>query len=311
VVEVSNDVLSTYDAETSALLWSTPLDASTSTIYTSIAVADGVVVVGGLDCGSVSDPNGRVQAFSATTGDPLWSGPTSPFGGALQHLVVSGDFVVALGDSVGSGSIVSVHDLSTGDDVWFHSFGECDESTNLAVVDGKVIYSHCDNDDSNPVLEADDLATGTLDWSRDGIWSVERGDTDAATSSHLFAIGPKGALVDMVPQTGATRRHLAGATHTLVVGGARVYTTCGTAQICAYKLSDHSLLWTVPDASTMAAEANGVLYLADGKALRVGTGELIAAIGRPSPSAALVVGNGRMARTYDKRRLVVYALPGA
>jgi hypothetical protein len=311
VVEVSNDVLTTYDAETSKRLWSATLDSTKTTIYNSVAAANGVVVVGGEDCESFSDPNGIEQAFNATNGHPMWHGFTSPFGGALQHMVVSGNFVVAVGDSEGSGSIVSVNNLLTGADVWFHSFGECGESSNLAVVDGKVIYSHCDADGSNPVLEADNLATGTLDWSRVGTWSVERGDTDALTSRHLLAVGTNGTLVDMVPQTGATRRHLQGATHALVVGRSRVFTTCNGSQICAFKLGDHSLLWSVSDPSSLAAEAGGVLYLADGKMLRVGTGSLIATIGRHSQSSALVVGNGRMARTHSERSLLVYALPGA
>jgi hypothetical protein len=311
VIEVSNDVLTTYNADTSKRLWSATLDASKTTTYNSVAAANGVVVVGGQDCESVSDPNGIEQAFNATTGHPLWSGITSPFGGALEHMVVSGNSVVAVGDSEGSGSIVSVNNLLTGGDVWFHSFGECGESTNLAVVDGKVIYSHCDADGSNPVLEADDLATGTLAWSRAGSWSVERGDTDASTSRHVFAVGPNGNLFDMAPQTGAIRRHLPGATHALAVGRARVFTTCNSTQICAYSLGDHSLRWSVTDASSLAAEAGGVLYLADGKLLRVGTGSLIATIGRHSQSNSLVVGNGRMARTHNERSLLVYGLRGS
>jgi hypothetical protein len=309
VIEVSNDVLSTYDAETSKRLWSATLDASKTTIYNSVAAANGVVVVGGQDCESFSDPNGIEQAFSATTGHPLWHGFTSPFGGALEHMVVSGNFVVAVGDSEGSGSIVSVNNLLTGADVWFHSFGECGESSNLAVVDGKVIYSHCDADGSNPVLEADDLATGTLDWSRVGTWSVERGDTDALTSRHLFVVAPSGALFDLRPGDGTTRHHLQGATHALAVGPSRVFTTCNVSQICAYRLGDHSLRWTISDSSRLAAEADGVLYLADGKLLRVGTGSLIATIGPPSQSDSLVVGNGRMARTRGDRALLVFSLP--
>jgi hypothetical protein len=310
VIEVANDVLTTYDAETSKRLWSARLDATKTTIYNSVAVANGVVVVGGQDCESFSDPNGIEQAFNAITGKPLWHEPTSPFGGALQHMVVSGNFVVAVGDSEGSGSIVSVTNLLTGADVWFHSFGECGESTNLAVVDGKVIYSHCDSDGSNPVLEADALATGTLAWSRTGTWAVERGDTDALTSHHLLAVNPNGVLDDLSPQTGTTQRRLAGATHALVVGRSRLFATCNTAQICAYKLGSHHLQWTVSDPSSLAAEAGAVLYLADGKMLRVGSGALIDSVGRRGQSHSLVVGNGRLARTHGDDALLVYGLPG-
>jgi hypothetical protein len=242
---------------------------------------------------------------------PMWSTNTSPDGGALEQLVVSGDSVVAMGASLGSGAIVSVHSLLTGEVVWFDLFGECGESANIVVVGGEVVYSHCDSDGANPVLEADDLVTGTLDWSRAGVWSVERGDTDASTARHLLAVGPRGNLDDMVPATGTIRHSLPGAHDALVVGSSRVFATCGTAQICAYKLSNHSQLWSVDDASTLAAEAGGVLYLADGKLLRVSTGSLITSIGRHTASHALVVGDGRMARTHNDRTLLLYALRGA
>lgn len=310
VIEIANDVLTTYSADTSQRLWSATLDASKTTIFNSIAVANGVVVAGGQDCESQSDPNGVEKAYNATTGKLMWSTNTSPAGGALEQLVVSGDSVVAMGVSVGSGAIVSVHSLTTGDVVWFNVFGECGESGNVVVSGGNVVYSHCDTDGANPVLEADNLATGTLAWSRAGVWSVERGDTDAATARHLLAVGPRGNLDDLVPSTGAIRHSLPGAHDALVVGSSRVFATCGTAQICGYKLINHTQLWSVADASTLAAEAGGVLYLADGKLLRVGTGALITTIGRHSASHALVVGDGRMARTHNDRTLLLYALRG-
>jgi outer membrane protein assembly factor BamB len=311
LIKVANGVLSSYSVATSTLLWSATLDATDSTIYNAVAVAGGVVVVGGEDCGSQSDPNGIEQAFDETTGAPLWHTNTSPAGGALERLVVSGGLVVATGNSVGSGSIVSAHDLLTGAVVWFGVFEDCGLSGNVAVVAGEVVYSHCDADGADPVLEADDLTTGTPDWSRSGVWSVERGDTDAATSAHLLAVGPRGTLVDLVPQTGATQGAVTGAGHALVVGTKRVYATCGTWHVCAYALDTHEQLWSVADTSTLAAEAGGVLYLADGKLLRVKAGSLIATVGRLSHSKGLVVGNGRMARTYNDGSLVLYGLPGA
>jgi hypothetical protein len=90
-----------------------------------------------------------------------------------------------------------------------------------------------------------------------------------------------------------------------------VYATCGTWHVCAYSLDTHQRLWSFADSSTVAAEAGGVLYLADGKLLRVKTGSLIATIGRLSHSKGLVVGNGRMARTYNDGSLVLYGLPSA
>jgi hypothetical protein len=310
VIEIANDVVAAYSADTSQRLWSATLDASKTTVFNSIAVADGVVVVGGQDCVSHSDPNGVEKAFNAVTGDLMWSTNTSPAGGALEQLVVSGDSVVARGVSAGSGAIVSVRSLLTGGVVWFNVFGECGESDNMAVVGGNVVYSHCDADGDNPVLEADNLTTGAPAWSRAGVWSVERGDTDAVTARHLLAVGPRGNLDDMVPSTGAIRHSLPGARDALVVGTSLVFTTCGTAQVCAYKLSNHSELWSVDDASTLAAEAGGVLYLADGKLLSVRTGALITSIGRHSASNALVVGDGRVARTHNNRTLLLYALRG-
>jgi outer membrane protein assembly factor BamB len=313
VVAVVNGRVSTYVASTGRLLWSTQLDATYTTTYSFVSVADGIVVVGGEDCESHSDPNGVEQAYNAKTGAHLWTQPTTPDGGALTQLVVSGRYVVATGDSLGSGQMTSVRKLSTGAVVWFQTTGLCESfaSTNVVVADGNVVYAHCDQDGEEPVLEADGLASGTVAWTRTGTWSVEAGDTDALTSRHLIAVGPTGLLTDLAPATGQTRHHLAGANQALVVGTARVYTTCDTGAVCAYRLSSGVRLWSVTDASTLGAEGAGLLYLSDGSVRAIKTGALVKRFGNGDDLSALVEGNGRVAVIDGPRVLDLYGLAGS
>jgi outer membrane protein assembly factor BamB len=313
VVAVVNGRLSTYTASTGRQVWSSQLDASDTTTYSFVSVADGVVVVGGEDCESQSDPNGVEQAYNAQTGAHLWTQPTTPDGGALSRLVVSGRYVVATGDSLGSGQMTSVRKLATGAVVWFQTTGSCESfaSTNVVVVDGKVVYSHCNQDGEDPVLEADGLVSGAVAWTRSGTWSVEQGDTDALTSRHLIAIGPAGVLNDLAPATGQTRHHFLDANQSLVVGTARLYTTCGTGSVCAYKLSNGTQMWSVTDASTLGAEAAGLLYLSDGSVRDTRTGVVVRRIGNGDGTSALEEGNGRVAMIDGPRVLDLYGLAGS
>jgi hypothetical protein len=313
VVAVVNGRVSTYIASTGHLLWSAKLDPTYTTTYSFLSVADGIVVVGGEDCESHSDPNGVEQAYNAKTGAHLWTEQTTPDGGALSQLVVSGRYVVATGISVGSGQMTSVRKLTTGAVVWFQTTGLCESfsSSNLVVVDGNVVYPHCDQDGEDPVLEADGLASGAVAWTRSGTWSVEQGDTDALTSRHLIVIGPTNLLTDLAPATGHTRHHLAGAVQSLVVGTARVYTTCGTGSVCAYRLSSGARLWSVTNASTLGAEAAGLLYLSDGSVRAVKTGAVVKRFGNGDEPSALVEGNGRVGVIDGPRVLDLYGLAGS
>ncbi len=76
--------------------------------YGALSVANGMVLVGEYGCGSVSYPNGYVQAFNPSTGVRVWSKPMSPLGGPLDQMVASGGYVVAAGSSARFGQVVTV-----------------------------------------------------------------------------------------------------------------------------------------------------------------------------------------------------------
>jgi hypothetical protein len=66
---------------------------------------------------------------------------------------------------------------------------------------------------------------------------------------------------------------------------------------------------------TLAAEADGVLYLASGQALNASTGQVIKqvwGVGTYNDTAptAIAVGDGRIAVVGDPRVLDLYGLPG-
>src|SRR5215472_13230075 len=107
-----------YDAATGHLLWRRSTIVASQDILDSIAVGDGLVVAGGSQCGSASDPFGSIQAFNATTGKLAWTRPITPIQGELDTLAVSNGLVAAAGRSPGSGPQLSVRRIGTGALVW-------------------------------------------------------------------------------------------------------------------------------------------------------------------------------------------------
>jgi outer membrane protein assembly factor BamB len=305
---VANTRLVSYDAATGHLLWQVLPDPASASTFGSLAVADGLVIISRLSCGSVSDPDGFIQAFRADTGAPVWSRAPAPGGGPVSQLVVSDGYVVAIGSSAGDGQVLTVRRVSDGAAVWTRATGQCGEAARVLVVGGLVVASSCG---SSAHLVAYHLASGTAAWSRWGVWRLDRGNLAAPSASQLFAMDPGGRLMDLRPQTGHTRLHLAGATSVLAVDGKRAYARCGGWSICAYWTGDGTRAWRISGGSPFATEAGGVLYLADGRAVRASTGAVLRHIfwhaGRAS---AVVVGEGRIAASLGDDSLSLYGLPG-
>jgi len=312
----TNGRITKYNAATGAIIWRRNPDPTFSTLYESLAVAGGLVVVGELDCGSVSSPAGTIQAFSATTGAKVWSRPMDRFDDALQTLVVTGGLVVAAGSSA-FGLVVTVHKLATGAMVWARG-ANCLVNPPPLMVVGQVVITPGSCATTGSII-ARNLTTGATLWTRTGNWVLQRGDSDTTAGRHVFAIDPTGTAVSLDPLTGKTQYSLAGAASVLAVDASQAYGACGTnsVDVCAYDSTTGSQRWQVEPFNspfpTLAAEAGGVLYLDKGDALDTATGKELTALGGgfPTPATALAVGDGRVAAVTDPRVIDLYGLPGS
>jgi hypothetical protein len=307
---VNGSIVAT-NASTGAVVWKVTPDPELLDFFESIAVSNGLVIVSEEDCESQSDPDGAIEAFKATNGAKVWSHPA---GFSVDRMVVSGADVVETGDSAGGGQQTSVLKVATGAVVWSKSvFAECANSRNVVVVAGQVVWNRCNASNGSSLLEGDALATGTRTWTRTGAWAIERGDTDATTGHHLYAVNGSGAVSDLNPSTGATRFTLTGSGAVLAVDATNAYATCTTASVCAYSKATGAKAWTssTPHSDGLAAEANGVLYLTDGSALSTASGATITSLWDTDSATALVIGDGRIAVVNDPRVLDLYGLAGS
>lgn len=309
-----NGYLQKAAAATGHVAWRVAPDTGFSTVYRSIAVAGNLVIVAGVGCDSVSDPNGLLAAFQISTGAPVWqTGTSDTFRGALSNMVTASGYLVAIGASAGGGQVISVRTASAGHQVWDKGTDLCG-AAQVAVVGGVVIYPFCDSS-GNQHLMASNLATGAAVWSKPGSWLPQAGDRATSAGKHVFVRdGSTGTVSDLNPATGATRKTVVGAKQVLAVDGSRVYATCGTStkQVCAYSLSTDAQLWsrTTAAAQSIGAFAGGVLYLGDGEALNAGSGAAIRSVWSGQASS-VVVGDGRICAVVNPRKLGVYGLSNA
>ncbi len=292
---VTSNTLVKANATTGATVWARVLDPTGTTVWGPIAVVGGIVVVGGNDCISQSDPNGLLLAYT-TVGAKIWSsGVLTMFGGALSDMVVTGGFVVATGGSPGSGDVVGVHRLSTGVEVWSKNSPQCGFVDRVVVVGGVVIHKNCNTNADTPYLVANTLATGARIWARAGNWIIDAGDTDVSTGKDVYVTNPQGRITDITPQTGVIKGTFPSTAHgVLAVGNSRLFTAC-SAGICAYSRSTRGLVWSYGDTSAnlIAAVGGTVMYLSDGAVLASETGALIRHLFTTSVDS-LVVADGHL-----------------
>jgi outer membrane protein assembly factor BamB len=225
-------------------------------------------------------------------------------------MVVDDGLVIGSGDSAANGATIAAHQVSTGKLVWQQGY-PC-LGGQAVVVGGLVIFGACNKTTEAGFIQADNLTTGARVWRRAGNWVTLRGDLSTAAGTNVFA-SVDGAISDLNPATGATKYTLPDATSVLAVSASEVFTDCTTGGVCAYNLSDGTELWSVSDTSALAAEAGGVLYLADGLAVNASTGAQLRTIwtsSSPAP-AALAVGEGRIAVANGAKTLEIYGLPGS
>jgi outer membrane protein assembly factor BamB len=297
-----------YDARTGRQIWRHLLDAESS-VYPTIAVSAGRVIVDELDCSSVSDPNSSITTLDATDGSVLWDAHQSPVFTAVTSIATYGGKLVMTGGSVGGGGIVSVRSVATGATIWERTATACLRQGPALVVHELVVYRSCDTEGENPVLTAARITDGGVVWTRTGDWTPERADSPRLDARHLYAENPAGAIADLAPATGVTRGTLSGAGRTLAVDAGRVYATCASgAKVCAYTRGNRTLVWSTDGAGPVAV-AGHVVYLADGDALRATDGTLLATLWT-GDARFLLVGDGRIAAVTDPRILDLYGLRG-
>ena len=304
VYAVETGRLTAHELTTGALVWQRTLGAGVLTDVSSVfAISSGRVFVQSLDCISGSDPSGSVRAFSATTGQPLWSQSVTGISGAA----VSGSRVYAAGSTVGSGDAERVFDAASGTVIW-ERFGEFCGVSGVVVLD-RVFYEECDVSGNRLGLVAARLADGAVTWRRAAGGTVARGDAPDSTAKHLY-IGN----TDVNPANGATRFSLSGASRVEAVDATRVYAVCGSV-VCAFNRATGARVWTssVPAATgfrpVASALAGALLYTAEGYVLNASTGAVVIQLW-VGQASELSVGNGYLTAVVTRRVLDVYGLPG-
>jgi outer membrane protein assembly factor BamB len=283
-----------YSAATGHLLWRRSTSVSSQDVLDSISVGDGLVVFGGDDCGSASDPRGAMQAFNVMTGKLAWTRPVTPIQGELDTLAVSNGLVASAGRSPGSGPQLSVRRIGTGALVW-KSNSDASCNGRMLVV-AQVVITGGDCNAGTQAIIGRKLASGARVWQRAGVWALQRGDASALAGHHVFVTNPKGTIVSLNPLTGRTQYQLRQATAVLAVGSTQAYAACG-ADICAYNTSDGSMRWKVSVGFTpsLASEAGHVLYLDGGLALNTGNGKTLATLWTGRSALSLAISDGRIA----------------
>jgi outer membrane protein assembly factor BamB len=309
VYTIVTNVLTKINAATGHVVWRVTPDPQGITFYTSLSVSNGLVVVGGSDCVSQSDPNGYVRAFRVTNGSKAWSVNMGPGFGSS---VVSQGFVVFEGETVASGTQVTVRRLSNGSRVWTHQYdNDCLLQVDPVVVHSLVVHQACTKT-GRVVLGADRLTTGKRVWTRYKNWVPVAGDRDTTAGTHLFVTDSKGTSVrELVASNGNDGYTLDGAEKLLAIGPQRVFATC-SGGVCGYAIGSGAQQWSESEflPQPLAAVAGGVLYLGDGTVLRADTGGQLKFLWSGN-ATWLAVGNGRVAVVADPRVLDLYGLPGS
>ena len=314
---ITSGKLSKYNPATGRLIWRAKLNQETK--YNTLAVSGNIVFVGGLDCISESTPTGIVYAINASTGARVWV--SLPLGdeGPLNDMVTVRSYVITGGTNA-AGYEFAVLNQSNGKQVWAGGDPCGNNPTSPALVVHLLVMSYGCDSHGNETIQARNLATGAVAWSRTGNWTLQRGDS-GTTGKHLYATDPAGTVEDLNPLTGQVQHSLSRADQVLAVDTSRVYASCGSGgkYVCAYNLSTGALEWQDThlafDFPTLAAEADGVLYLNIGIAVNAATGKAITTIWGSitlgsQPATALAVGDGRIAVVTDPRIIDLYGLAG-
>jgi hypothetical protein len=273
---LANNVVTKARTSTRAVVWRRVVGASSGSVYAvGMAYSSGLVIVGGLDCGSASDPNGDLVAVNAATGAVAWD---IGFSAGLNDFVVSSGTIVTAGYTLGSGGVVSAWRVSDGSPVWQRQNDGSNQR--VAVVGGVVITTAQDANTGAESMQGLSLGTGAVRWTVNGHWGLQAGDLSGSAGHSVFVTTAHGRINEFNPVTGAfVGAYPTTARNVLAVDASRVYATCATrtisAGVCGYSRATRAQVWIKADASTLAAVGGAVLYLADGTVRNSATGALL------------------------------------
>jgi outer membrane protein assembly factor BamB len=253
----SNDGLFAFEAKSGTKLWSTPT-GTFGDQFSSPVVANGVVYV--------SSDGGKLFAFNATTGAPLWSVNA---GVAFSTPAVAHGVVY-----IANSTELLALNATTGSELWASPAGKFGTSSSAAVANG-VVYLSADK------FYAYNARTGALLWSA----TTGGGSTwasPAIANGVVYETSSDGRLgafnaTTGVPLWSATTGTAYGAASPAVANGV-VYV--GGLDLYAFNATNGTRLWSSAGSSGYTVVANGMVYVDSGG---------IRAFGLPVPGAGLTV----------------------
>ena len=287
--------------------WRTgPIDPAGTTIVTGLAVAGGVLVIGGTSsCESQSDPSGFFTELNAGTGATLWH---QDFDLPVDSFVVSGSSVVSSGDEA-SGNGIEVRALDTGALTWAHP--GCGAFASGVFVAGDSVLTDCG------ALSLRGL--GHLTWARPAGLTFDRADPTGTASPAVYATNAASHVVALNAATGAVLWTSPAAAGTvLAVGPSRLFTPCGGKGLCALNRTNGARLWRdptakVPTSVSLAADlvfdnqgtgagagiGSGILSASTGLGISTDTVALTASDATQVSDSHLIVETGRVIDVYE------------
>jgi outer membrane protein assembly factor BamB len=170
-------------ADTSAVLWTRPLDRSTD--------ANAGILAHGSVGFLLGDPGAKVEAFDLATGKPLWTWRDSAAPGVIPRLsqarLVGRDAVAVILD----GKRLALLDRGSGTTRWYASSGEAWFGDVHAIPDGSALLVRASGN-GDPKFWVFDTKTGKELWRDDGYGAVLPGPRPEASQPMPF-------LEDVVP----------------------------------------------------------------------------------------------------------------
>jgi outer membrane protein assembly factor BamB len=238
--------IAAYDATTGAQLWTYRFGAAYDEETPRLTVAGDRLFASFNSCVSVSDPDGRLTAFDAATGDQVW---TVRRDAPMFVKVVDRGVVVVSGQDVGT-ALVTAYGVGDGAELWSRE-GLLPRPVSAG---GRLLLTRFDAAGADLV----DIGTGEALWGSARTWAVLAADP---TGELLYAAGPAAELLAVRAQTGAVVWTVPDAAGQLSVDGSRLYVTRGT-ELVSRDADTGAQLWAKPASAQYGkpVTAGGVLY---------------------------------------------------